>query len=204
MLAVPHRAELRHRPLETERLLLTPVEPTDASDLWLAVDTSRAHLERWLPWVPFNTDPEASWRYCDASAVDWDHTRALRFAIRERMTRRFLGVIGLESLAHLHQSADLGYWLRVDGVRRGYMTEAARTILAWAFGPLNVHRIRVAAATGNEASLGVIRRLGFQFEGVAREAERCQGRWLDHALFALLATDSVARAVGSPPRIASS
>jgi ribosomal-protein-serine acetyltransferase len=188
MLAVPHRAELRHRPLETERLLLTPVEPTDASDLWLAVDTSRAHLERWLPWVPFNTDPEASWRYCDASAVDWDHTRALRFAIRERMTRRFLGVIGLESLAHLHQSADLGYWLRVDGVRRGYMTEAARTILAWAFGPLNVHRIRV----------------GFQFEGVAREAERCQGRWLDHALFALLATDSVARAVGSPPRIASS
>jgi ribosomal-protein-serine acetyltransferase len=204
MLAVPHRAELRHRPLETERLLLTPVEPTDASDLWLAVDTSRAHLERWLPWVPFNPDPEASWRYCDASAVDWDHTRALRFAIRERMTRRFLGVIGLESLAHLHQSADLGYWLRVDGVRRGYMTEAARTILAWAFGPLNVHRIRVAAATGNEASLGVIRRLGFQFEGVAREAERCQGRWLDHALFALLATDSVARAGGSPPRIASS
>ena len=200
MLAVPHRAELRHRPLETERLLLTPVEPTDASDLWLAVDTSRAHLERWLPWVPFNTDPEASWRYCDASAVDWDHTRALRFAIRERMTRRFLGVIGLESLAHLHQSADLGYWLRVDGVRRGYMTEAARTILAWAFGPLNVHRIRVAAATGNEASLGVIRRLGFQFEGVAREAERCQGRWLDHALFALVSTDPVARAIAFPAK----
>lgn len=203
MLVVPPRAELRHRPLDTERLLLAPVEPTDASDLWLAVDTSRAHLEKWLPWVPFNTDAEASWRYCDASAVDWDHTRALRFAIRERSTRRFLGVIGLESLAHLHQSADLGYWLRVDGVRRGYMTEAARTILAWAFGPLNVHRIRVAAATGNEASLGVIRRLGFQFEGVAREAERCQGRWLDHALFALLATDSVARTAASPVRTAS-
>jgi ribosomal-protein-serine acetyltransferase len=200
MLVVPPRAELRHRPLDTERLLLSPVEPTDASDLWLAVDTSRAHLEKWLPWVPFNTDPDASWRYCDASAVDWDHTRALRFSIRERSTRRFLGVIGLESLAHLHQSADLGYWLRVDGVRRGYMTEAARTILAWAFGPLNVHRIRVAAATGNDASLGVIRRLGFQFEGVAREAERCQGRWLDHALFALLATDSVARAALSTAR----
>ena len=204
MLVVPPRAELRHRPLDTERLLLAPVEPTDASDLWLAVDTSRAHLEKWLPWVPFNTDPEASWRYCDASAVDWDHTRALRFAIRERATRRFLGVIGLESLAHLHQSADLGYWLRVDGVRRGYMTEAARTILAWAFGPLNVHRIRVAAATGNDASLGVIRRLGFQFEGVAREAERCQGRWLDHALFALLATDSVARTAATVPSRSSS
>ena len=41
--------------------------------------------------------------------------------------------------------------------------------------------MRVAAATDNFASLGVIRRLGFHFEGIAREAERCQGRWLDHA-----------------------
>ena len=104
MLVVPPRAELRHRPLDTERLLLTPVEPTDATDLWLAVDTSRAHLEKWLPWVPFNTDPEASWRYCDASAVDWDHTRALRFAIRERSTRRFLGVIGLEKVALIRRA----------------------------------------------------------------------------------------------------
>ena len=47
----------------------------------------------------------------------------------------------------------------------------------------------MAAATDNFASLGVIRRLGFRFEGIAREAERCQGRWLDHALFALVATD---------------
>ena len=27
--------------------------------------------------------------------------------------------------------------------------------------------------------------------GTAREAERCQGRWLDHALFALLSTDAL-------------
>jgi len=191
MLVVPNRAEVRHRPLETQRLILSPVEPTDASDLWFAVDTSRGHLERWLPWVPFNTDLDASWRYCEASANDWDHSRALRFAIRDRINRRFLGVVGLESLAHLHQSAELGYWLRADGVRRGYMTEAAGATLHWAFKRLNAHRVRVAAATDNVASLGVIRKLGFRFEGIAREAERCQGRWLDHALFALLVSDGL-------------
>src|SRR3984885_8630284 len=175
MLVVPPRAELRHRPIDTQRLVLTPVEPADASDLWLAVDSSRAHLEAWLPWVPFNTDLDASWRYCEASASDWDHSRALRFSIRERGNRRFLGVVGLESLAHLHQSAELGYWLRLDAARRGYMTEAAR----------------VAAATDNVASLGVIRKLAFRFEGIAREAERCQGRWLDHALFAVLSSDGL-------------
>jgi ribosomal-protein-serine acetyltransferase len=189
MLVVPPRAELRQRPLDTPRLVLTPVEPSDASDLWFAVDSSRAHLEKWLPWVPFNTDMDASWRYCEASASDWDHTRALRFSIRERGTRRFLGVVGLESVAHLHQSADLGYWLRADAARRGYMSEAARATVQWAFKRLSAHRIRVAAATDNVASLGVIRKLGFHFEGIAREAERCQQRWLDHALFALLARD---------------
>jgi ribosomal-protein-serine acetyltransferase len=189
MLVVPSRAEVRHRPLDTQRLVLAPVEPADASDLWSAVDASRSHLERWLPWVPFNTDLDASWRYCEASANDWDHGRALRFAIRERASGRFLGVVGLESIAHLHQSAELGYWLRSDASRRGYMTEAASATVAWAFRRLNAHRIRVAAATDNVASLGVIRRVGFRFEGIAREAERCQGRWLDHAVFGMIATD---------------
>jgi ribosomal-protein-serine acetyltransferase len=49
--------------------------------------------------------------------------------------------------------------------------------------------VRVAAATDNHPSLKVISRLGFKFEGIARQAEWCDGRWLDHAVFALLATD---------------
>ncbi len=69
------------------------------------------------------------------------------------------------------------------------MNEACRCLLTWAFSRLNVHRVRVAAATDNHPSLKVIHRLGFRFEGIAREAERCNGRWLDHAVFALLVTD---------------
>jgi ribosomal-protein-serine acetyltransferase len=69
------------------------------------------------------------------------------------------------------------------------MTEAGRAVLEWAFGSVNAHRVRVAAATDNHQSLAVIRRLGFRFEGIARQAERCNGRWLDHAVFALLVTD---------------
>lgn len=189
MLAVPPRSELRARPIETPRLLLFPLDATDSRDLWTAVESSRPELEPWLPWVPYNIDLESSARYAEASASDWDAARACRFAIRDRQTRRFLGVIGLEAFAHLHENVELGYWLRTDGVGRGLMTEAGRAVLAWAFGPLNAHRVRVAAATDNHGSLGVIRRLGFRFEGIARQAERVSGRWLDHAVFALLVTD---------------
>ncbi len=191
MLVVPPRAELRARPIESSRLVLAPVDPSDARELWLAVEASRAHLEKWLPWVPFTTDADASYRYAEASATDWDHGRACRFTIRERGGRRLLGVVGLEALAQLHEGAELGYWLRLDSVRRGYMTEASRVVVDWAFRKVNAHRIRVAAATDNHASLGVIRKLGFRFEGIAREAERCQGRWLDHAIFAMLVSDPI-------------
>jgi ribosomal-protein-serine acetyltransferase len=190
MLAVPPRQEVRLRPLETTRLLLAPVDTSDARDLWAAVEASRSHLEPWLPWVPFNIDAEASFRYAEASAADWDNARACRFTIRDRVGRRLLGVVGLEAFAHLHQSVELGYWLRTDACRKGIMTEASRAAIDWAFDLLHAHRVRVAAATDNHASLGVIRRLGFRFEGIARQAERCHGRWLDHAVFARLETDA--------------
>ena len=189
MLMVPSRTELRTRPLETARLVLTPLEPADGAELWTAVEGSRAHLEPWLPWVPFNNEPEASHRYADASALDWDHARACRFAIRDKKTRAILGVVGLEMFAHLHQSVELGYWLQKTMTGQGFMTEASRAVITWAFSRVNVHRIRVAAATDNHESLHVIGRLGFRFEGISREAERCHGRWLDHAVFALLVTD---------------
>jgi ribosomal-protein-serine acetyltransferase len=189
VLAVPPRAELRLRPLETHRSLLLPIDTSDARDLWHAVEASRRELEPWLPWVPFNVDEDASWRYAEASANDWDAARACRFAIRERASRRLLGVVGLEQFAHLHQACELGYWLRTDTTGKGFMTEASRIVVDWAFRTLGAHRVRVAAATDNHRSLHVIQRVGFRFEGIARQAERCHGRWLDHAVFALLATD---------------
>lgn len=186
---MPPRSEVRARPVETPRLLLHPLDATDSRDLWTSVEASRPALEPWLPWVPFNTDIDASGRYAEASAADWDAARACRFSIRDRQSKRLLGVIGLESFAHLHESVELGYWLRSDATGKGLMTEAGRAVLDWAFGPINAHRVRVAAATDNHASLNVIRRLGFRFEGIARQAERVSGRWLDHAIFALLVTD---------------
>jgi ribosomal-protein-serine acetyltransferase len=189
MLVVPPRADLRADPITTPRLLLSPVDSADAAELWLAVDGSRAHLEPWLPWVPFNSDPVANQRFTDACASDWDTGRAVRFTVRERSSRTLVGVVGLEACVHLHRSCELGYWLRRDAIGRGYMTEAAQAAVDFAFHQMGAHRVRVAASTENHRSLQVIGRLGFRFEGILRQAEFCNRRWLDHAVFGLLSTD---------------
>lgn len=161
----------------------------DGPELWLAVNGSRAFLQRWLPWVQFHTDPAASVRFAEACANDWDQGRAMRFVIRERAHRTLTGVVGLESMVHMHRSCELGYWLRKEATKRGLMSEAGKAAVDFAFQHLGAHRIRVAAATDNHASLQVIGRIGFRFEGIARQAEWCDGRWLDHATFGLVASD---------------
>jgi ribosomal-protein-serine acetyltransferase len=72
---------------------------------------------------------------------------------------------------------------------QGYMTEASLACLRFAFTRLGAHRVRCAAATENHRSLAVIARLGFRFEGIAREAEYVDSRWVDHAVFARLSSD---------------
>jgi len=185
----PSRAPLRRSPVAAPRTLLVPIDAADGPELWEAVDGSRWHLERWLPWVPFNTSPEASLRYAEACAVDWDQGRAARFAVRDRQSGELIGVVGLDSCVHLHRSCELGYWLRREFTGRGLMTEAADACVRFAIERMGMHRIRCAAATDNVPSLRVIGRLGFRFEGIARQAEWVGSRWLDHALFARLSTD---------------
>jgi ribosomal-protein-serine acetyltransferase len=180
---------LRSDPIVSERTLLSPIDPSDGAELWEVIEGSRWHLERWLPWVPFNNTPEASHRYANACANDWDAGRAVRFGIRDRQSGALLGVVGLDSCVHLHRSCELGYWLRRDASGRGLMTEAANECVRFAFTRLGVHRIRCAAATENHASLRVIGRLNFKLEGIARQAEYVGSRWVDHAVFSRLSTD---------------
>jgi len=163
-----------------------PIDGTDADELWRVVDGSREWLQRWLPWVPFQQNGESSAHFTEASAADWDAGRALRFGIRSRQGGALLGVVGLEACVEMHRNCDLGYWLRRDAAAQGFMTEAAIRCVDFGFRTLGVHRMRVAAATDNHPSLRVIGRLGARFEGIARHAEWCDGRWLDHAIFSML------------------
>ena len=189
MIRVPTRQQLHTHPIRTPRLLLRPLDEQDAAEFHQAVEESADTLTPWLPWVAFQRDLQAARKLVRASARDWDRNLAYRLAIFPNAGGRLLGVVGLEVIRVMHARAEMGYWLRKDAQGHGFMTEAAHELLSVAFDQWEFHRIGVAAATSNHQSLAVIARLGFRFEGIAREAEFCAGRWLDHAKFALLARD---------------
>jgi len=188
---LPARAELERRPLTTARLALAPLDGDDSRDFFQALDGSRAHLLEWLPWVESCVLPPDALARCEGSAEDWDGARALRFAVRDASTLRFLGVVALEALVPAHDNADLVVWLRADALRHGFATEAAAQVLTFAFRRAGLHRVRAFVAPSNAGAMGVLSRLGFRLEALVRGTERQAGRWVDEYQVALLARDRV-------------
>lgn len=196
-LQIPLQKALFRSPLATDRLIIEPITSRIARRLYTAVDESRDALLPWLPWVPFNDSPKASERYAEACEGDWEAGAALRFCLRLRDKPEVVGAVTLENCVHLHRGCDLGYWLHTGSTGQGLMTEAAGRVVQFAFEDVGFHRIRCAAGVDNTPSRRVIERLGFSFEGTARDAEKVAGRWITHAVYAKLATDVDAPADGA-------
>jgi ribosomal-protein-alanine N-acetyltransferase len=87
------------------------------------------------------------------------------------------------------QAAHLGYAIAADLWGHGYATEAAQVMLKFAFGPLELHRVSAAIGPENLASVAVVKRLGFSYEGRIRHHVFTNGDWRDSLLYSLLATE---------------
>jgi RimJ/RimL family protein N-acetyltransferase len=82
--------------------------------------------------------------------------------------------------------AKLGYAIGADHWGRGYATDAARVLLRFAFDALGRHRVTAAIGPENEASIAVVKHLGFSYEGHLRDHVFTNGGWRDSLLYSLL------------------
>jgi RimJ/RimL family protein N-acetyltransferase len=83
-------------------------------------------------------------------------------------------------------TAKLGYAIGADHWGRGYATDAARALLRFAFDSLDRHRVTAAIGPENEASIAVVKRIGFTYEGQLRDHVFTNGAWRDSRLYSLL------------------
>ena len=87
------------------------------------------------------------------------------------------GLLGIISVAPQSRGPNLGYWLGEPYWGQGIMTEAVGAVVAAFFGPIANQLLTSGIFLGNDASLAVQRKLGFDIVGessamcVARGAE---------------------------------
>jgi RimJ/RimL family protein N-acetyltransferase len=144
--------------LETERLILR--QWTFADFAPCAAMEADPHVMAMLGGVR-TAEESASDVHRDAAQLAI--TGVGRWAVEERVTGEFVGRIGLagtdESLP-FPKSLELAWRLRKRSHGRGYATEAARAVVAYAFEVLEASEAIAFTAAINEPSQAVMRRLG--------------------------------------------
>jgi ribosomal-protein-serine acetyltransferase len=165
---------------------LRALQERDAAELHALIEVNRAHLARWLPWAPRQARADTE-RFIAGACRQLREEDGFHAGIFD--PRRLVGVIGFHGIDWQHRSTSLGYWLAQAAQGHGTMSEAARAMVDHAFAAWGLHRVEIRASVENTRSRALIERLGFQLEGVAREAFLLGDGFHDDAVYAMLADE---------------
>ncbi len=92
-----------------------------------------------------------------------------------------VGVINLSAIIRgAFQNAFVGYYGFADSTGCGYMTDGMKLVARFAFEDLRLHRLEANIQPDNTRSIALVRRAGFEFEGLAVRYLKIAGRWRDH------------------------
>jgi len=162
---------------------------------------SRDHLTPWEPVWQRDELSRSSYRrrvrhYQREAREDLGYA----FLIFAEVDDKLVGGLTLSNIRRgVTQAGVLGYWIGKPFSGRGYMTEAVRAAVGFAFDTLHLHRLEAATMPNNAASIRVLEHNGFRREGFARRLLKINGAWEDHVLHALVAEDVLPEAVVEVP-----
>ena len=175
--------------LTTGRLLIKIPGVGDAARLAAYVTRNRDHFATWAQKRPDSYYTEAHWdERLPAYLEELTRGNAARFMVIARAQPEG-PMIGEANLFHIirggFQACYLSYSLDREQTGRGLMTEALSAVLDYAFDDLGLHRVMANYMPTNERSGRLLRRLGFQVEGYARDYLKIADKWEDHIMTAL-------------------
>lgn len=95
----------------------------------------------------------------------------------------------LDVVRRVYQSASVGYKTDPDFQGYGYATEALSKALEIAFGDMGLQRLYAKVMPENAASLRVLEKCGFEYEGVERSSMYIRDEWMDYQVYSLIRPD---------------
>lgn len=190
---------LTAEPLRTERLVLRPLESTDAADVF---EYQRIpEVLRYLPWPERNraegyehTAKRAAGRvladdgdfFVFAATLPGERSVGESTDATGRRRDRVIGDFMVRVSSAKHAQLELGWVLHPDFQGRGFAREAAGAVLDFVFETLQPHRVQAFLDARNAASAALCERLGMRREATILEAEYNDGEWQDTAIYGIL------------------
>jgi ribosomal-protein-alanine N-acetyltransferase len=172
--------------LQIRRLVLRPQSPSDLADYHALLTDPGAG--------PFAPSPPGSLRETEErlarQLARQDAGDLMSWGLRPD-GGSLVGSIFFVRIVRDHRRSEVGYRLRSDQRGKGLMTEALERLVEHGFRDLGFHRLAGYTSPENRASIGVLERCGFRFEGVLCEDFFMDGAFHDSAVYARLADATV-------------
>ena len=171
--------------IETSRLILRPFKLSDHADM--LEYQSNPETVKYVPW-PVRTSEQVQ----EALEKGLSSTKlekqgdAVLLSIELKESKRVIGQTNLNFLSEKNKYAEFGYVINPAFSGNGYVTEAARALLTWAFENNDLHRIAAVMDQRNPKSRAVCERLGLRLEAAHTEDDFFKGEWTNTWIYAIL------------------
>jgi RimJ/RimL family protein N-acetyltransferase len=173
--------------LDLGDIALRPWREADAPALHAACQD--AEIARWVS-IPQPYALGDARAFIAESELMWRDGSGAAFAILDAASGRLAGAV--TRFGPEEHVATLGCWLAREARGRGIGSRALRAVADWTFRSTQVIRIDCFIMVGNEASERMVRRAGFQREGVLRAWDLLRGTPVDCVAYSLLRSDDAA------------
>ncbi len=170
--------------IETQRLRLRPLEPSDTSAIQKAA--SAREISDTMISIPHPYPAGEAERYIARQQAEREAGRSATFTIEEKPEGFFCGLVELRDIDREHSQGELSFWLDIEAWGRGYMSEVVQAAVRYGFEGLGLNRLYAYHMLRNPASGRVLEKNGFKKEGLLRQRVRKWGQFEDVALWAIL------------------
>jgi len=169
--------------LETKRIRIRFLQPSDAKKFVPIVNDET--IFRSVPY-PYTLSRAKEFIARNAKNYKKKKPEEISFAVERTSDCKIMGVVSILRIQWPFSFGELGYWLGKEFRGKGYMREACKLALWYAFKRLRLNRVEIICAKTNPASENVIRSLGAKFEGILRERAKDGKKHTDACIYSIL------------------
>jgi ribosomal-protein-alanine N-acetyltransferase len=171
--------------LTTERCLLRQIQQTDRPALFAGLSHPDVIAYYGISYASEEaTQEQLEWyraQELNHSGIWW------AICLPTQTGQNLIGACGIYEIDDYNRNADIGYWLLPEYWGTGIMQECLRCILAYGFHEKQLHRIEAEVEHGNLASVRLLQKLEFRWEGRRQQVALRDDHFVDLNYYALLA-----------------
>jgi ribosomal-protein-alanine N-acetyltransferase len=156
----------------------------DAKALERLILGNREWLRPWEATNPFGPNSFDIKAMTKGLVRQLDNQTGLPFVIEHQ--GQVVGQLNVANILYGSVSnAVIGYWVVPEVAGRGITPTAVALATDYLFNVVGLHRVEIDIRPENVASLRVVEKLGFRYEGLKERYIHINGAWRDHYVFAL-------------------